>query len=106
MHPAEPNEVRNASHGAVVIHDLAYHPGRIQTCETGEIDCCLSLTSTLQHAASASAKRENVSRPREVFRTTVCVDCGLDSLRAIVSRDARCHAGRLRINRNRKRGTA
>jgi len=45
---AEPHEIRRASHGAVVVQDLADHAGGVQSREARKIDCRLSLTATLE----------------------------------------------------------
>src|SRR5438270_10925056 len=62
---AEPDQVRHAGHGPVVVDDLADHAGWVQAREAGEIDGRLGLSTTLQHATGAGAQREDVSRSGE-----------------------------------------
>src|SRR6266566_1159837 len=103
---AEPDEVRYACHGAVVVDDLADHSGGIESRQTGEINCGFCLATPLQNAAGTRAKRENVSRPSKVFRLSVGIGYSPNCLRPIVSGNAGRHAGAFRVNRNRKRGAA
>src|SRR6266478_1461785 len=85
---AESDKVRQTSHGAVVIDDLADHSGGLQAGETRQIDCRFCLAAPFENATGPSAKWKNMSWSREVFRTTVCIDSGLDRLGAIVGRNA------------------
>ena len=85
---AEPDQVRHASHGAVVAHDLADHARGVQAREAGEIDGRLSLSPALQDAAGAGAQREHVSRPGEVIRRAAGIDGGPDRCAPVVGRNA------------------
>ena len=86
---AEPNKVRYARHGSVVVDYLADHASRVQACKTRQIDCGLGLTPAFEDTTLASAKRKNVARPREIAGHTIWIKGGPDGLRPIVSRDAR-----------------
>src|SRR5260221_7616426 len=68
---AESDQVRQTSHGAVVIDDLADHSGGLQAGETRQIDGRFCLAAPFENATGPSAKWKNVTRSREVFRTTV-----------------------------------
>src|SRR6266700_3111240 len=82
---AEFDKVRQTSHGAVVIDDLADHPGGLQASETRQIDCRFCLAAPFENAAGPSAKWKNVAWTREVFWITVRVNSHLNRLRAVVS---------------------
>src|SRR5256886_12600833 len=73
---AEADEVRHARHRAVVIHDLADHASGIKSRKTCHVHRGFRLTAALQDAAGPGAKRENMSRSREVIRTTTCLSDG------------------------------
>src|SRR6266545_4734248 len=82
---AESDKVRQTSHGAVVIDDLADHSGGLQAGETRQIDGRFRLAAPFENATGPSAKWENVAWSREVFWMTVRVNNHLDCLRAVVS---------------------
>src|SRR5258705_8000082 len=82
---AESDKVRQTSHGAVVIDDLADHSGGLQASETRQIDGGFCLAASLENATGPSAKWENVAWSREVFWMTVRVNSHLNCLRAVVS---------------------
>ena len=58
----EGDQVRQPRHGAVVVHDLADHAGRIQPGEPRDIDRRLGMAGAHQHAAVAGGKRKDVAR--------------------------------------------
>src|SRR6266446_4359650 len=60
---AEPDQVRHAGHGPVVVDDLADHARGVQAREAGEIDGRLGLSAPLEHAAGAGTEREDVAWP-------------------------------------------
>src|SRR6266545_1922919 len=82
---AESDKVRQTSHGAVVIDDLADHSGGLQAGETRQIDGRFRLAAPFENAAGPSAEWENVAWSREVFWMTVGVNSHLNCLRAVVS---------------------
>ena len=96
--------MRSGKHAmvAVIIRDFADHTRRIQPSETSEIDCRFGVTSPLHHAIPASAKRKDVPRPRQIFRTCMCVYDRENRLGTVVRRDSRCDASSLRVYRHRK----
>src|SRR6266404_7046991 len=79
---AEFDKVRQTSHGAVVIDDLADHSGGLQSSETCQIDRRFCLAASLENAAGPSAKWKNMAWSREIFGITVCIDSRLDRLGA------------------------
>ncbi len=85
---AEVGELRNARHGAVVVHDLADHACGNQSGETGEIDGGFGLSGANQDSAFAGAEREGVSGTREVVGPRGGIDGDLNGVGAIVGRDA------------------
>ena len=86
------DQVRDARHRAVVLHDLADDAGGVQAGQPREVDSRLGLARPLQHAAAAGSQREDVSRLDEVGAPRRRVDRDLDRVRAVVRRDARRHA--------------
>src|SRR6266704_1203783 len=81
---AEFDKVRQTSHAAVVIDDLADHSGGLQASETRQIDCRFCLAAPFENAAGPSTKWKNMSGSGEIFRTTVCIYSGLNRLRTVV----------------------
>ena len=59
-------EVGDPGHGAVVVHDLAEHPGRVQAGHAGQVDGGLGVAGPLEHAALGVAQREDVPGSGEV----------------------------------------
>ena len=106
MLTAEADEIRQARHGSVIVRDFADHTRRIQPCETSEIDGRFGMASPLQDAIPASAKRKDVPRPRQIFRTCIRVYDREHRLGTVVRRDSRCDTSSLRIDRHRKGGAA
>src|SRR6266513_639784 len=93
-------QFRNRDHHQLVL--LADHTGGMESRETGEINCGFRLAAALEDAAGPGAKRENVSRSREVVRTTAWISDRADCSRPIMGRNSGCNVGALHINRNRE----
>src|SRR5215813_4877493 len=91
MPAAKLDQIRQARHGAVIIHDLADHARWFQSGETCQIDGCFGLSATLKDTAGARTKRKYVARSRKIFRLTVWIDRRLDCLCAIIGRDSGCY---------------
>ena len=53
----EGDQVRHAGHGAVVVHDLADHAGRVQPGEPRDVDRRLGMAGADKHAAMARHQR-------------------------------------------------
>src|SRR5947209_16526094 len=100
----DPNEVRNASHRAVIIQNLANDAGREQTCKSGEIDRRLGMTGSLKDATAARAKGKDMSRLREVCRRPICINGGLYRTSSLPGRNAGGHALAPRVDRDGKCG--
>ena len=89
---AELDEVGQARHRAVLVHDLADDRRRVQPGEPGEIDSRLGLSGALEHAARPGAQREDVTGAAQVAGPGSGVDRGLDGAGAVGGRDAGGHA--------------
>jgi hypothetical protein len=72
------DQVRNAGHRPVLVHDLADDAGRVEAGEPREIDRGLGLTAALEHATRARAQGEHVARLDEILRPLAGVDRHLD----------------------------
>ena len=100
---AELDEVRDAGHRPVVVHDLADDAGRREPGEAREVDGRLRLARALEHAAGARAEREDVPGLDEVVRRRRRVDRDLDRLRAVGgARSGRDAVARLDRDRERR----
>src|SRR5215510_1913655 len=64
-------KVRAPSHGAIGVHNLTDHRGRIETCQTRQVNRSLSLSRPLQDAAGTRPQWEYMPRTGEIFRTTI-----------------------------------
>ena len=72
------DQVVDAGHCPVLVHDLADDASRDHAGEPGEIDGCLRLATTLKDAPIARAEREDVPRADEVVGALAGVDRDLD----------------------------
>ena len=97
------DEIVDAGHRPVVVHDLADHAGRVQAGEPREVDRRLGLADALEHAAGLRAQREHVTGLHEIVRRRVGVDRDLDRVAAVGGRDAGRDAF-ARLDRDRERG--
>ena len=84
----EGDEVRQPRHGAVVVHDLADHGGRVQAGHAGDIDRGLGVAGAHQRAALAGQQREDMAGRDDVVAGAVGVDRDGDGLRAVGGGDA------------------
>jgi hypothetical protein len=75
---AEFDELRDAGHGPIIIHDFADHAGMIESGEAREIYRSFGLTGADQHAAIAGAQRVNVSGTGQIFGMSVRIGGGED----------------------------
>ena len=85
---AELEQVGNACHRSVVLHDLAHDARRDEPGETREVDCGLRLSGALEHAAGSRAQREHVTGLHEVPAVLRGIDRDLDRARAVLRGDA------------------
>ena len=81
-------QVRQARHGAVILHDLADHGGRAAAGHGGQVAAGLSVTGTHQHAAINSLQREDVAGLHQIFGFRILGHCCLHGARAVRCRDA------------------
>jgi hypothetical protein len=84
----ETDQVGHARHGAVFLHDLADHPGRLQAGDARQIDRGLGLAGGPHHPPRPGAPRKDVPGPRQVVRLGERVDEALDGLGAVEGRNA------------------
>ena len=63
---AEVVELRDAGHGAVVVHDFADDAAGVEAGQAGEIDGGFGLAGADEHAAFAGAEREDVAGAGEI----------------------------------------
>ncbi len=85
-------QVWQARHGAVVVHDFADDARRNQPREAGDIDRCLGMPGAHEHAALARFERENMARACDIVRLRLGVDGGADGVGAVGRADAGGHA--------------
>ena len=97
------DQVGDARHRPVLVHDLADDARRDQPREAREVDRRLGLAGAQQHAAVTRAQREDMAGLDEIV---AAVDCGSIATwivrDAIRRRDARRHA-LARLDRDRER---
>ncbi len=75
---AEFDELRDARHGAVVVHDFADHAGVIEAGQAREIDRRFGLSGADEDSAIAGAQGVDVSWAGEIFRMSVGIGGGED----------------------------
>src|SRR5205807_9083408 len=68
VHAAELDEVGNARHRAIVLHDFADDSCRDEAGKAGEVNGSFRLPGAYQNTALAGAQREDVPRPRQIGR--------------------------------------
>ena len=85
---AEFDELRHARHGAILAHDFADDAGGSETGDASEVDARFGLACANEDAAVACAKREDMTRTREVLRTGFGIDGGEDGDGAVGGADA------------------
>ncbi len=84
----EGDQIGQAGHRAVVIHDLADDAGRVQPGEARDIDRRLRMARAHQGSPFARHQREHMTRRRDVVARRLGVDGNRDRVRAIGGRDA------------------
>ena len=82
------DEIGDARHRPVVVHDLADDAAGLEAGEPGEIDGRFGLAGALEDAAGAGAERLDMAALDEVVRAGRLVDSAEDRVRAVGSRDA------------------
>ena len=83
------DQIVDAGHRPVLVHDLADDAGRDQTGEAGEVDGRLGLAAALENAAVPGTEREDVPRPDEVVSALAAIDRDLDGAGPVMRGDAR-----------------
>jgi hypothetical protein len=84
----ELDEIGDAGHRAVVLHDLADHACRREAGKTGEVDRALGLARALERPTGTGAQGEDVARLHDVARAHAGVGGHLDRPCAVARRDA------------------
>ncbi len=82
------DQVRQPRHGAVVVHDLADHPGRLQAGEPRDVHRRLGVAGADQHPALLGHQGEDVPGRDQVVRALGRIDGDRHGARAVVGRDA------------------
>ena len=82
------DEIGDARHRPVVVHDLADDAARLEAGEPCEVDGRLGLAGALENAAGPGAERLDVPALDEVLRPGRRVDRAEDRVRAVGCRDA------------------
>ena len=85
---ANSQQVGQARHRAVVVHDLAQHRGRREAGEPREVAAGLGVAGAHQHAAGLRDQRKHVARLHDVLGRALRRGGDLDGQRAVVRRDA------------------
>jgi hypothetical protein len=88
----EQQQVGQAGHGAVVLHDLADHGGRRAAGHAGQVAAGFGMAGAHQHAAVHRLQREDVARLHQVADRGVFGDGGLHGAGAVGGGDAGGHA--------------
>ena len=83
----ETDQVVEAGHGPVLVHDLADHSRGIEPRETRDIDRSLGMARADQHAAVARRQREDMARSNDVVGTLRRIDRDGDGARPIRGAD-------------------
>jgi hypothetical protein len=73
---------------AVLVEDLADHPGGRQPGEAGEVDGRLGVPGALEHSIGTGAQREDVTGLHEVLGAARQIDGRLNRVRAVIGGDA------------------
>ncbi|MCY1240970.1 hypothetical protein D9M69_396780 [compost metagenome] len=81
--PGEFDQVGQARHGAVVLHDLADHGGGRQAGQGAEVATGLGMAGADQHAAGLGRQREDVAGLDQVGRPGVASHRGLHGTGAV-----------------------
>ena len=85
----EGDQVRQPRHGAVVVHDLADHAGRVQAGLARDIDRRLGMAGAHQRAALARHQREDMAGRDDVVAAAFRIDRDGDGVGAVVRRKCR-----------------
>ena len=97
------HQIIHAGHGAILVHDLADHPGRIETGQTRHIDRRLGMPGPDQNPAVPRNQRKHMARRDDMFRSLAGIDGHRDSPRPVCRRNAGCHPF-CRFDGHRERG--
>ena len=83
MQAREGNEIGQAGHGAIIVHDLTDHARRVEPGEARDVHGGLGVASANQHAAITRDKREDVARVDDMLWPLGTIDSDRDGAGAI-----------------------
>jgi len=84
---AELFQLRDAGHGAVIVHDFADDAAGAQSSQAGQVDHGLGLSGAHQDAAFARTQRKYVTGAGEILRAGAGIDGDADGAGAVGGRD-------------------
>jgi hypothetical protein len=84
----EADEIVEAGHGAVLVHDLADHPRGVEASQPRDVDRRFGVAGAHQCAAITRHQREDVAGGNEIIRALGRVDRNGDRARPVCRRDA------------------
>src|SRR5919202_4942221 len=82
-------KVGDTGHRAILVHNLADDPSRLEACKARQVYRRLRLSGPLQNATRSRPKRENVARHHQVVRSRRIVDrnpAGMSTVRSRYTR--------------------
>ena len=88
----EADEVGQARHGAIFLHDLADHARRVEPGKARDIDRGLGMARAHQHTAIARTQREHMPGRRDILRALARVDGHRHRAGAVMGGNAGGHA--------------
>src|SRR5688500_11421014 len=84
-------ELRTPRRSPVLVEDLTYDTGRVQSCESRQVNGRFRVSDPLKHATVARTKLWNVSRPSQIGRDCSRINRNLNRTRTILCTDSRRH---------------
>ena len=84
----ERDQIGQARHGAIVVHDLADHTAGAEAGEARDVHAGFGMASAHQHAAIAGDEREDMAGRNDMFRAIGGIDGHRDGAGAIGRRNA------------------
>ena len=97
------HQLGQASHGAVRIDNLDKGSGRVEACNPHQVNGCLGVAGTFQHALVNGAQGVDVAGTAKILWLAVGIGQRSDGHGAVVHRHARCTAVK-QVNSHCKRG--
>ena len=85
---AELLQLRQPGHAAILVHDLADHPGGIEPCQPGQVDAGLGVAGSAQNPSLFGSQGKEMARGHKIALFSPGIDKGLHSCRPIEGRDS------------------